>query len=137
MKHSEKYGANVIDRFKAGLKITTGQYVKALRDNEIIRREFELLFQDVDFLLTPAVQIFPPRIGEHKISAGGREMDVVSSCVRFTRLANITRLPAIVIPFGYSTGGLPLNRFAGHCNSVRLLHRRFTFEYSSSSTEIA
>jgi aspartyl-tRNA(Asn)/glutamyl-tRNA(Gln) amidotransferase subunit A len=108
-KSSDKYGANVLQRFRAGQKITTGQYIKALRNNEIIRREFEILFENTDFLLTPSVQILPPRIGEHKISTGTKELDVVSCCVRFTRLGNITGLPAIVIPFGYSTDGLPLS----------------------------
>jgi aspartyl-tRNA(Asn)/glutamyl-tRNA(Gln) amidotransferase subunit A len=108
-KSSDKYGTNVLQRFRAGQKITTGQYIKALRNNEIIRREFEVLFENTDFLLTPSVQILPPRIGEHKISTGTKELDVGPCCVRFTRLGNITGLPAIVIPFGYSTDGMPLS----------------------------
>ena len=108
-KSSDKYGTNVLQRFRAGQNITTGQYIKALRNNEIIRREFELLFENTDFLLTPSVQILPPRIGEHKISTGTKELDVGPCCVRFTRLGNITGLPAIVIPFGYSTDGMPLS----------------------------
>jgi len=108
-KYSDMYGANVIDRFRAGQKITAAQYIKALRENEEIRREIEIIFEDVGLLLTPSVQILPPRIGEDKILIHGKELDTIFCCVRFTRLANITGMPAIVLPYGYSSEGLPLS----------------------------
>jgi aspartyl-tRNA(Asn)/glutamyl-tRNA(Gln) amidotransferase subunit A len=108
-EHSDEYGANVISRFRAGQKVTTAEYIKALRDSEVIRREMELIFDEAGFLLTPSVQILPPRIGEDKIMVEGRELDIISCCVRFTRLANITGMPAIVLPYGYSADGLPLS----------------------------
>jgi aspartyl-tRNA(Asn)/glutamyl-tRNA(Gln) amidotransferase subunit A len=108
-KHSDMYGANIIDRFRAGQKITTTEYIGALRDNDQIRRETELIFEDVDFLLTPSVQILPPKIGEDKVMIGTKELDIIPCCVRFTRLANITGIPAIVLPYGYSRSGLPLS----------------------------
>lgn len=108
-KNADKYGANVIDRFRAGQKITTDQYIKALRDREVICQEFDSLLKHVDFLLTPAVQILPPKIGERKVLIDKEDLDVLSCCVRFTRLANVTGFPAIVIPFGYSTDNLPLS----------------------------
>lgn len=108
-KNSDKYGTNVIDRFRAGQKITTAEYIKARKDNEVICREVELLFKDADFLITPSVQILPPKIGERRTLIGTEEMDVIPACVRFTRLANLTGIPAITLPYGYSTNGLPLS----------------------------
>lgn len=108
-EHSDKYGANVINRFRAGQNITVTQYIEALRECEAVRREIELLFEEADFLLTPSVQILPPKLGEEKVRIGSSEVDIISGCVRFTRLANITGIPAIVIPYGYSGEGLPLS----------------------------
>jgi aspartyl-tRNA(Asn)/glutamyl-tRNA(Gln) amidotransferase subunit A len=108
-KHSDKYGHNVIGRFKAGQTITTADYIMALRGREVILREIELVFQDVDFLLTPSVQILPARIGEDNVEVCGKELSVVLGCVCFTRLANVTGIPAITLPYGYSDEGLPLS----------------------------
>lgn len=107
-KNADKYGANVIDRFRAGQKITTAEYIRARRENEVICREIEVLLKDANFLITPSVQILPPKIGEKRTLVGTEEMDVVPCCVRFTRLANMTGIPAITLPYGYSTDGLPL-----------------------------
>jgi aspartyl-tRNA(Asn)/glutamyl-tRNA(Gln) amidotransferase subunit A len=109
MKHPEKYGAKLVDRFKLGQKVTTAEYIHALRHSEVVRRSIETLFNDADILITPSVQILPPRIGEEVVTVGSEQMDMNSGCVRFARLANITRIPAIAIPYGYSAEGLPLS----------------------------
>ena len=108
-EHSDKYGANVIDRFRTGQKVTASEYIAALRDREVIRREIEILFQSADFLVTPSVQISAPRIGEEEVTVGSKRMDIRSCCVRFTMLGNITGIPAIALPYGYSVEGLPLS----------------------------
>lgn len=108
-KHSDQYGANVIGRFRAGQKIATAEYIRALRDSEQIKHEVEILFKGADFLLTPSIQILPSMIGEEKVMIGNRELDLVSGCTWFTRLANTTGMPALVLPYGYSASGLPLS----------------------------
>ena len=107
--HGDEYGANVIGRFRAAQKITASEYIGALRDRDVIRREIELFFQDADFLVTPTVQILAPRIGEEEVTIGSKRMDIRSCCVRFNMLGNITGIPAIALPYGYSAEGLPLS----------------------------
>jgi aspartyl-tRNA(Asn)/glutamyl-tRNA(Gln) amidotransferase subunit A len=75
-EHSDQYGRNVIDRFRAGQKIQTDAYIKATRNREVIIREFELLFQRVDFYLTPTVQILPPKIGQEVVKVDSTEVNV-------------------------------------------------------------
>jgi aspartyl-tRNA(Asn)/glutamyl-tRNA(Gln) amidotransferase subunit A len=129
-EHSDKYGVNVIGRFKAGQKITTAEYIEALRNREEISREIELIFQDADFLLTPSVQILPSRIGEDNIRVDGKEVNVILGCVCFTRLANITGIPAITLPYGYSDDGLPLSiqLMAPKLHEKNLLNLAYTIE---------
>ena len=109
MKHSDKYDVKLLDRFKLGQKVTTPEYIQALRQSEVVRRSLELLFKEADVLITPSVQILPPKIGEDAVTAGDEQIDINSGCVKFARLANITGIPAIALPYGYSAEGLPLS----------------------------
>ena len=108
-KHSDQYGRNVIDRFRAGQKIQTDAYIKSSRNREVITREFQFLFQKYDFYLTPTVQILPPKIGQEVVMVDSTEVNVVLGCTKFTRLANLTGMPAIALPCGFSTNSLPLS----------------------------
>lgn len=108
-KHSNQYGSNVINRFRAGQKIHTDAYIKASRNREVITREFELLFQKDHFYLTPTVQILPPKIGQEIVMVDSTEVNVVLGCTQFTRLGNLTGMPAIAIPCGFSNNSLPLS----------------------------
>lgn len=129
-EHSDKYGANVINRFRTGQKITGPEYIAALRGREVIRREVEILFQSADFLVTPSVQISAPRIGEEEVTVGSKRMDIRSCCVRFTLLGNITGIPAITLPYGYSVEGLPLSvqLMAPRLCEAKLLKLAFALE---------
>lgn len=108
-KHSNQYGSNVINRFRAGQKIQTDAYIKASRNREVITREFELLFQKDHFYLAPTVQILPPKIGQEIVMVDSTEVNVVLGCTQFTRLGNLTGMPAIAIPCGFSDNSLPLS----------------------------
>lgn len=108
-KQSNQYGVNVIDRFRAGQKIKIDAYIKASRNREVIIREFELLFQKYDFYLTPTVQILPPKIGQEIVMVDSTEVNVVLGCTQFTRLGNLTGMPVIALPCGFSTNSLPLS----------------------------
>ncbi len=108
-KHSNKYGANVIGRFRAGQKIRIDEYIRAIRKRDVILREFETLFQEVDCLMSPSVQIRPANIGDKTVIVNSIEINVISGCSHFTRLGNITGMPTIVLPCGYSNDNLPLS----------------------------
>jgi aspartyl-tRNA(Asn)/glutamyl-tRNA(Gln) amidotransferase subunit A len=108
-EHGEKYGPDVLERLRTGQEFSLEQYINALRGRQKIIREMELLFDEIDFLITPSVQIKAPRIGEKTVLLDKTEINIINGCTRFTRLANITGYPAIVIPSGYSSDSLPLS----------------------------
>ncbi len=129
-RYPDKYGSNVIWRLRKGQEIKANEYIRTLREREVTIRELEMLFREVDFLMLPSVQILPPKIGQETVTIDSTEVDVHSGCTRFTRLANLTGMPAIVVPFGVSSGSLPLSvQFMGpRLSETGLLKLAYTFE---------
>ena len=79
-------------------------YNKAWKVRHALEREIENAFTKVDFILTPTVPVLPFKIGE-KMS------DPVSMylCDIFSAPANLTGIPAIALPSGYTETGLPMS----------------------------
>ncbi len=77
-------------------------YNKAWKVRRAIMREYEDIFKEVDFIMTPTTPTAAFKFGEKK--------DPLSMylCDIFTTPANIAGLPAISIPFGKTTSGLPV-----------------------------
>ena len=97
-------------RMRIGQKITTPTYISAMQEREGIRREIDRVFRTADFILTPSTQILPPTWSQLKKSKSRTmKMELNYRLVKFTRLANMVGIPALVLPWGYSKGGLPLS----------------------------
>jgi len=135
-KYSDKYDPKLVERFKSGQKVTTSEYIQALRKSELIRRALETLFNDAELLITPSVQILPPKIDQEIVTIGSEHTDMNSCCVRFSRLANITGTPALAMPYGYSTDGLPLSiqLMAPRLHETKLL--RFAYALEKATPEL-
>ena len=101
-------GADVRARLEMGRFIPAIDYVKAQRARGVLKREVLKTYEQVDLLVTPTVPILAPRIGEETIFFEGKYENVRGPLVLFTRLYNVTGQPAISIPCGFSTSGLPI-----------------------------
>ena len=62
----------------------------------------------VDAILAPTAPIVAPRIGEERVRIGSEEESVRSALLRLNRPANLTGLPAISLPCGFTRAGLPV-----------------------------
>ena len=117
-----KEGNNVFDSFKksrsAGFgpetrrRMILGAYVlshgyydayynKAWKLRHVIENEFKKTFEDVDFVVTPTAPTPAFKFGDKK------DPLAMYLCDIFTTPANIAGLPAISIPSGFSSSGLP------------------------------
>ena len=54
-RDSKAYGAEVRERIEGSMKITADEYVRALRERELLRREMTDFFRGVDAVLLPAM----------------------------------------------------------------------------------
>jgi aspartyl-tRNA(Asn)/glutamyl-tRNA(Gln) amidotransferase subunit A len=74
--------------------------VRMQRERQLVRRDWEAAFVEVDVVVMPAAPMVAPPIEVEEIT-------YVSRCVPYTGAANLAGLPAAVLPAGTS-GGLPI-----------------------------
>lgn len=91
-----------------GRLIPATDYVNAQRLRRLKQDEFRLLWRQVDILFTPTVPLGAPKIGETAVEIEGRSEDVRLAATRLVRGMDVLGLPAISLPCGLDSNGLPL-----------------------------
>jgi aspartyl-tRNA(Asn)/glutamyl-tRNA(Gln) amidotransferase subunit A len=107
-KHADLYSADIRGRIEAGRVLLSIDYVRAQRARTLMKQQCRSLFDEVDVLVTPAVPIPAPRIEDTHKPWGEVPEVAAASLARFTRFFNVVGLPAISIPCGFTSEGLPI-----------------------------
>jgi aspartyl-tRNA(Asn)/glutamyl-tRNA(Gln) amidotransferase subunit A len=92
---------NVRNRVLEGAFVTGADYIQAQRARVAIRAAIDRTLQDVDFIVTPSQPATPQRF-DSQDWAGRYARPAL------TNAANTTGLPAISVPSGFTSDGLPL-----------------------------
>lgn len=101
-------GADVRARVDLGMVFPATAYIKAQRVRRLLQESFREAFKKVDALVTPTLPITAPRRDATSVSVDGVEMLIAPAVTRLTRLYNLLGLPAITVPCGFSSEGLPI-----------------------------
>jgi len=104
----DQFGADVLSLIDQGRLIAATDYINAQRLRRLMQREFLQLFQKVDCLFTPTTPMGAPRIGETSVEFSGQSEDVRLAATRLVRGINVLGLPALSMPCGTDSRGLPL-----------------------------
>ncbi len=97
----EKFGDIVRSRFRTGGLLSAGDYLQAQRVRTWARREFAEVMKTVDFLVTPTMTQPAPAFEGYDPTSTVRGRS-------FTAPFNVTGLPAISVPCGFTETGLPI-----------------------------
>jgi aspartyl-tRNA(Asn)/glutamyl-tRNA(Gln) amidotransferase subunit A len=126
-EHPERFGKDVLTRLQMGAAYTSTEYILARHTQTTLSRQFDHFFSDFDILLTPTTPITAPRRGS------ANAVERAKLLTRFTAAFNLTGLPAISLPCGFSADGLPigLQIIARRWAEAQLLRAAFAYEQAT------
>jgi aspartyl-tRNA(Asn)/glutamyl-tRNA(Gln) amidotransferase subunit A len=111
-RYLEQRGHLYSQDFRAGLALgqclLAEQYIRAKRFIESYRRDMDKVFGEVDLLLTPATPVIAPKIGTVEVTVDGQAEPAGNAITRYTSFFNMTGHPAITLPCGMHSEGLPI-----------------------------
>ena len=97
----EEFGDMVRARFRTGGLLSSADYVQAQRVRNVLKREFAAVLQKVDVIVSPTMSGPAPAFAT---------VDGMTTARRpsFTGPYNLTGMPAISVPCGFTAAGLPV-----------------------------
>ena len=97
----QEFGEIVRARFRIGGMLSAGDYLQAQRCRQWSKREFAEALQKVDFFVTPTMT-------QPAAAFEGYDPIATIQGKSFTAPFNVTGLPAISVPCGFTQSGLPV-----------------------------
>ncbi|CAN5664547.1 Asp-tRNA(Asn)/Glu-tRNA(Gln) amidotransferase GatCAB subunit A [soil metagenome] len=102
------YTFEVGHRLHAGFFIPAAHYIRALKlRGQYLRAFAKAAFSQADLILTPVLAIPVPTIAETTGRTGKAYLDMVVAITRNTKVINYLGLPAMGVPCGFTSNGLP------------------------------
>jgi aspartyl-tRNA(Asn)/glutamyl-tRNA(Gln) amidotransferase subunit A len=102
------YSAETRANLELGEALPASDYIQAQRVRTVLHQQVSDILADVDALVTPSLAITSPRIGQTTVTVGGKEKQINPVFIRLADPFNLTGLPAISVPCGFGSDGLPI-----------------------------
>lgn len=107
-EHHREHALDVRVTLAMARKLLATDYVNAQRVRTRIINHFNAALQKADMILTPTTAIPAPEIKKGALPDGESDLSTTIEIMRFATAANMTGLPAISFPVGYTQKGLPI-----------------------------
>lgn len=106
-KSPNLYHPETLRRILSGKDITPDQHRAAVNELAHIRQEVASWFHGIDLLITPTTPIPAPKLADLQANLDQlRPVELL--LLRNTRPGNVWGLPAMSVPCGFTSGGLPI-----------------------------
>jgi aspartyl-tRNA(Asn)/glutamyl-tRNA(Gln) amidotransferase subunit A len=91
-----------------GRMVSASDYLKAEQLRAQLIEDFKAVFERVDVVVTPASSVCAWQRGQPSVVTGGIEESPLAASWRLTYPFNLTGMPALSIPCGFDSRGLPV-----------------------------
>jgi aspartyl-tRNA(Asn)/glutamyl-tRNA(Gln) amidotransferase subunit A len=127
LENPQGFGADVLQRLQNGAALPLKEYIQARRTQSVLRRQFARFFERYDLLLMPTTPVVAPSI------EGPDAVELARLLTRYTAPFNLTGLPALSLPCGFSPEGLPigLQLIGPHWGEARVLRAGYAYEQAT------
>ena len=107
--HPDGLKPSLADNIRAGERLTGADVARAYAQRTALSERMREFFGDHDLLVLPTSQVPPfPADQEYPTEINGRAMEDYLAWMRACYLITVTGCPAISVPFGSTTTGLPV-----------------------------
>lgn len=104
----KRFGEDVLSLLDQGHCLPAVDYVNAQRLRRKLQIEFAEVWSQVDCLIMPTTPNTAPRIGDELVPSRDGDQNVRALATRLVRAFNVLGLPALSMPCGLSSQGLPI-----------------------------
>ncbi|MGY1670621.1 amidase [Geodermatophilus sp. SYSU D00710] len=105
----ERYTDDVRVLLEAGEMVLATQYIKALRVRTLVQQAFRRAFEGLDALVCPTLPTAAAEVGQETFTfPSGARKSVIDAWVGHSAPGNVTGLPALSVPCGFTSAGLPI-----------------------------
>src|SRR5690625_971523 len=100
----DDFGHDIRMLFELGELPSAVDYLQAQQVRRQLKHDFKKAFREVDILAMPTLPILPNDIGDDWADLNGEKVDLIDNIIRFMGPGNLTGLPALSVPCGFSQG---------------------------------
>jgi amidase len=109
LEHPERLERRTKAFARIGGLVSERMLERSFAGEEAISKRVNGVFDECDFLVTPAVAALPPPIGALQGRGALWTLNAVAGWVPYNGIWNLTGQPAAAVPAGFSAEGLPLS----------------------------
>lgn len=108
-ERARDYSPQVRARLNMGRQVPLELYREAVgKRTHLLVRVMSEVFRDIDVLVAPVISRAVPTITEIDVGDGAGMLSVVGAFLRLTSPVNVLGLPALSVPSGFASNGLPM-----------------------------
>ncbi len=107
-RHRKDFGLGTRMNLALARQLTARDYVRAQQVRTRMTNYFEHVLADVDAIVTPTTAWTAPAIRPDVMPRGESDLELTSALMRFVFPSNLTGHPAVTVPCGYDSAGLPI-----------------------------